>query len=106
MTSTSSRRSLRPGEPEPEPEPPSPSPRPEFGAVAGILARCAENPSAFLALNAETCHFTVDGVDGVVAYSLAQRNTNRQVGHAFAHPAHQGELMAALLDLPALPPGP
>src|SRR6266478_3515452 len=96
MTSTSSRRSLRPAEPEPNPT--SPSPRPESGAVAGILARCAENPSAFLALNDETCHFTVDGVDGVVAYRLAGRRTIVQFGGVFADPADRALLLAAFLD--------
>ena len=76
----------------------SPSPRPELGAVAGILARRAENPSAFLALNDETCHFTVDGVDGVIAYRLAGRRVIVQFGGVFADPADQGTLLAAFLD--------
>src|ERR1700756_6605 len=88
MSSTLSRRSLRP----------SPSPRPEHGAVAGILARRAENPSAFLALNDETHHFTVDGVDGVIAYRLAGRRTIVQLGGVFADPADQALLLAAFLD--------
>ena len=71
-----------------------PSPQPELGTVASILARRAENPSAFLALNDETRHFTVDGVDGVVAYRLAGRRTIVQLGGVFADPADQ-----ALLDL-------
>src|SRR5215470_2237137 len=88
MTSTLSRRSPRP----------SPSPRPELGTVEGILARRAENPSAFLALNDETCHFTVDAVDGVVAYRPAGRRTIVQFGGVFADPADQGMLLAAFLD--------
>jgi lysylphosphatidylglycerol synthetase-like protein (DUF2156 family) len=88
MTSTLSRQSLRP----------SPPPRPEPGAVAGVLARRAENPSAFLALNDETCHFTVDGVDGVIAYRLAGRRTIVQLGGVFADPADQGMLLTAFLD--------
>ena len=87
MTSTLSRR--RPAT--------SPSPRPELGAVAGILTRRAENPSAFLALNDDTCHFTVDGIDGVVAYQLAGRRTIVQFGGVFADPADQGMLLAAFL---------
>jgi len=75
-----------------------PSPRPEPGAVASILARRAENPSAFLALNDGTCHFTVDGVDGVVAYQLAGRRTIVQLGGVFADPADQVLLLAAFLD--------
>jgi lysylphosphatidylglycerol synthetase-like protein (DUF2156 family) len=88
MTSTLSR--LRPAT--------SSSPRPELGAVEGILARRAENPSAFLALNDETCHFTVDGIDGVVAYRLAGRRTIVQLGGVFADPADQALLLAAFLD--------
>ena len=87
-----SRRSLRPAEPT------SPASRPEPGKVAGILARRAENPSAFLALNDETCHFTVDGIDGVVAYRLAGRRTIVQFGGVFADPADQALLLAAFLD--------
>src|SRR5215471_12302398 len=90
MTSTLSRGSLRRAT--------SPSPRPEPGTVAGILARRAENPSAFLALNDETCHFTVDGVDGLVAYRLAGRRTIVQLGGVFADPADQRTLLAAFLD--------
>jgi len=92
MTSMLSRRSLRPAEPT------SPASRPEPGKVAGILARRAENPSAFLALNDETCHFTVDGIDGVVAYRLAGRRTIVQFGGVFADPADQALLLAAFLD--------
>lgn len=88
MTSTLSR--LRP--------PTSPPSRPEPSTVAGILARHAENPSAFLALNDETRHFTMDGVDGVVAYQLAGRRTIVQLGGVFADPADQGMLLAAFLD--------
>ena len=76
----------------------SPPPRPELGTVAGILARRAENPSAFLALNDQTCHFTVDGVDGVIAYRLAGRRAIVQFGGVFADPADQGTLLAAFLD--------
>ncbi len=80
---------------------PSPSPRPEPGAVADVLARRAENPSAFLALNDGTCHFTVPGVDGVVAYRLAGRRTIVQLGGVFAAPdpsTDQALLLAAFLD--------
>ena len=90
-----SRRSLRPAKPTP------PSPRPELGTVAGILARRAENPSAFLALNDETCHFTVADVDGVIAYQLAGRRTIVQLGGVFADPdpsTDQALLLAAFLD--------
>ena len=89
MTSTSSRPRLRPATCPSQPEP---------GAVADILERRAENPSAFLALNDETCHFTVDGVDGVIAYRLAGRGTIVQLGGVFADPADQAQLLAAFLD--------
>jgi len=75
-----------------------PSPRPEPGTVAGILAQHAENPSAFLALNDEMCHFTVPGVYGVIAYQLAGRRTIVQLGGVFADPADQPLLLAAFLD--------
>ena len=78
--------------------PEAPPLRPEPGAIAGILARRAENPSAFLALNDETCHFTVAGVDGVIAYRLAGRRAIVQLGGVFADPADQGMLLAAFLD--------
>lgn len=86
-----SRRSLRPAKLTPQSQP-------ELGAAAAILARRAENPSAFLALNDETCHFTVDGIDGVIAYRLAGRRTIVQFGGVFADPADQGLLLAAFLD--------
>src|SRR5260370_16525062 len=95
MSSTLSRRSLRAAKPT------SPSPRPELGTDAGILARHAENPSAFLALNDETCHFTLDGVDGVLACQLAGRRTIVQLGGAFADAdpsTDQALLLAAFLD--------
>jgi lysylphosphatidylglycerol synthetase-like protein (DUF2156 family) len=76
----------------------SPSPQPEFSTVAGILARRAENPSAFLALNGGTRHFTVDGIDGVIAYRLAGRRTIVQLGGVFADPADQAPVLAAFLD--------
>jgi lysylphosphatidylglycerol synthetase-like protein (DUF2156 family) len=91
MSTTLSLRSTRPAKLTPQSQP-------ELGAVAGILARRAENPSAFLALNDETCHFTVDGVDGVIAYRLAGRRTIVQFGGVFADPADQGLLLAAFLD--------
>ena len=66
--------------------------------VAGILERHAENPSAFLALNAGTRHFTMPGVDGVIAYQLAGRSTIVQLGGVFADPVDQALLLGAFLD--------
>jgi lysylphosphatidylglycerol synthetase-like protein (DUF2156 family) len=89
MTSTLVRRSLRPAT--------SPSPRPELDTVAGILARHAENPSAFFALNDGMCHFTMGGVDGVLAYQLAGRRTIVQLGGVWAGQADQARLLAGFL---------
>jgi len=66
--------------------------------AAGILQRHAANPSAFLALNEGTAHFTVPGVDGLIAYQLAGRSTIVQLGSVFADPADQGLLLAVFLD--------
>jgi lysylphosphatidylglycerol synthetase-like protein (DUF2156 family) len=92
MTSALDRQSLRAAT----------SPSPELDTVAGILTRHAENPSAFLALNSEMCHFTVAGVDGVIAYQLAGRRTIVQLGGVFADPAAQAALLAAFLDFARL----
>jgi lysylphosphatidylglycerol synthetase-like protein (DUF2156 family) len=75
-----------------------PSPRPDLDTIAGVLARHAENPSAFLALNSEMRHFTAAGVDGVVAYQLAGRRTIVQLGGVFADQADQAALLGAFLD--------
>ncbi|MEP7177937.1 MAG: DUF2156 domain-containing protein [Pseudonocardiales bacterium] len=66
--------------------------------VTGILDRHAENPSAVLALNDGTCHFTVPGVDGMIAYQLAGRSSIVQLGGVFADPTDQALLLAAFLD--------
>jgi lysylphosphatidylglycerol synthetase-like protein (DUF2156 family) len=39
----------------------------------GLLEKYADNPSAFLALNAGNRHFTVPGLDGVVTYRVSGR---------------------------------
>jgi lysylphosphatidylglycerol synthetase-like protein (DUF2156 family) len=70
----------------------------ETDSVAGILARRAENPSAFLALNDETLRFTVPGIDGVIAYRLAGRRTVVQLGGVFADPADQAALLASFVE--------
>lgn len=74
------------------------SSRPDRDAIAQILERRAENPSAFLALNQDALHFTVADVDGVVAYQLAGRSTIVQLGGVFADPADQPLLLGAFLD--------
>ena len=43
-------------------------------------------------------HFTVPGVDGVIAYQLAGRSTIVQLGGVFADPVDQGLLLGAFLD--------
>jgi lysylphosphatidylglycerol synthetase-like protein (DUF2156 family) len=73
------------------------SARSDLDAVAGVLSRHAENPSAFLALNDDTLRFTVPGIDGTIAYRLAGRRTVVQLGGAFAAPADQARLLDAFL---------
>jgi lysylphosphatidylglycerol synthetase-like protein (DUF2156 family) len=65
----------------------------ELQTVGGALARHAENPSAFLALNQSTRHFTSDGIDGVIAYRPAGRSTIVQLGGVFADPCDQPVLL-------------
>jgi lysylphosphatidylglycerol synthetase-like protein (DUF2156 family) len=71
---------------------------PEADGVVEILRRRAENPSAFLALNDGTQHFTVPGVDGLIAYQPAGRSTIVQLGGVFADPEDQALLLGAFLD--------
>jgi lysylphosphatidylglycerol synthetase-like protein (DUF2156 family) len=65
--------------------------------AAAVLARHADNPSAFLALNRDTRHFTVPGLDGLVAYRPAGRRTVVQLGGPFAAPDDRGPLLDAFL---------
>src|SRR3954452_7452664 len=74
------------------------SPRSDRDAIAPVLERHAENPSAFLALNAGTEHFMVAGVDGVIAYRFAGRSTIAQIGGVFADQPDQPLLLGAFLD--------
>src|SRR3954454_12048478 len=74
------------------------SPPPEADGVVEILRRRAENPSAFLALNDGTQHFTVAGIDGLIAHQLAGRSTIVQLGGVFADPEDQALLLGAFLD--------
>ena len=71
----------------------------EPDTVAGVLARHAENPSAFLALNDETLRFTLPGIDGIIAYRLAGSRTVVQLGGVFADPADQSTLLTAFIEL-------
>jgi lysylphosphatidylglycerol synthetase-like protein (DUF2156 family) len=69
--------------------------------AAGILDRHAENPSAFLALNDETRHFTVEGIDGLIAYRPAGRSTIVQLGGVFAAPEDQPRMLREFLSFAA-----
>jgi lysylphosphatidylglycerol synthetase-like protein (DUF2156 family) len=73
-------------------------PSAEIASAATVLARHAQNPSAFLALNQDTKRFTVPDVDGLVAYRPAGRRHLVQLGGVFADPAEQGRLLSAFLD--------
>jgi lysylphosphatidylglycerol synthetase-like protein (DUF2156 family) len=70
----------------------------ELYQAEAILARHAENPSAFLAVNADTQHFTVAGIDGLIAYRNAGRGTIVQLGGVFAGPEDQRALLAEFID--------
>jgi lysylphosphatidylglycerol synthetase-like protein (DUF2156 family) len=65
--------------------------------AAATLARHAHNPSAFLALNAETERFTVPGIDGLIAYRPAGTRHLVQLGGVFAHDADADRLLEAFL---------
>jgi lysylphosphatidylglycerol synthetase-like protein (DUF2156 family) len=70
-------------------------------AAAATLTSHAQNPSAFLALNRDTRHFTLPGVDGLIAYREAGRRHLVQLGGVFADPADQERLLAAFLTYAA-----
>ncbi|MFP5345521.1 MAG: bifunctional lysylphosphatidylglycerol flippase/synthetase MprF [Actinomycetes bacterium] len=73
------------------------STQPPAPDAAGVLARHAQNPSAFLALNAETQHFRVPAVDGLVAYRPAGRRLLVQLGGPFAAEEDQDALLQAFV---------
>jgi len=64
---------------------------------AGVLQRHADNPSAFLALNSDTRHFRVPGVDGLIAYRPAGGRFLVQVGGVAADPVDADRLLDAFL---------
>ncbi len=74
------------------------SARSDLDAAAGVLARHAHNPSAFLALNDGTLRFTAPGIDGFIAYRLGGRRTVVQLGGAFADRAEQPALVSAFVE--------
>lgn len=57
----------------------------------------ADNPSAFLATNTGTSHFTVPGTDGLIAYRRAGRYLV-QLGGPFAPPAGAADLLGAFRE--------
>jgi lysylphosphatidylglycerol synthetase-like protein (DUF2156 family) len=67
------------------------------GDAHDLLARHADNPSAFLALNEGTEHFRSPGVDGLIAYRRAGRRHLVQLGGVFAAPEDQDRLLGAFL---------
>lgn len=90
----------------PSPPPPvttlrRPPSSPEVADAAAILGRHASNPSAFLALNAETSRFRVPGIDGLIAYRTAGGRVVVQLGGAFADPADEGRLLDEFLAFAA-----
>lgn len=70
---------------------------PQLDDAAAVLARHAQNPSAFLALNQDTQRFTVPDIDGLIAYRSAGRRHLVQLGGVFADPADQGRLLDQFL---------
>ncbi|MEV6974090.1 DUF2156 domain-containing protein [Kitasatospora sp. NPDC093806] len=71
-----------------------PSATPVLEDVHKILERYADNPSAFLALNARTEYFTAEGIDGCVAYRTAGRYLVQFAG-PFAADRDRPALLAA-----------
>jgi lysylphosphatidylglycerol synthetase-like protein (DUF2156 family) len=69
----------------------------DLATAAEVLKRHASNPSAFLALNSRTEHFSVPGIDGLVAYRRAGRRHLVQLGGVFADPASQDALLQEFL---------
>ena len=61
-------------------------------ARAQALLRHSGNPSAYLALNEDTCHFTVPGFDGFIPYRQHGRFLF-QLGGCFGAPAARGPLL-------------
>jgi lysylphosphatidylglycerol synthetase-like protein (DUF2156 family) len=64
-------------------------------AALDVLRRHAQHSSAALALNRDTEHFAVAGIDGVIAYRRAGRRHAIQIGGAYAAPEDQPRLLHA-----------
>ena len=67
----------------------------EPAAVLDVLRRHAHHSSAALALNRDTEHFTVPGIDGLIAYRAAGRRHAVQLGSVYAAPDDQKRLLHA-----------
>lgn len=67
-------------------------------AALGVLRRHADHSSAFLALNEQTLHYRVDGIDGFIAYRLAGRGHVIQLCGPFAPPAEREPLLRSFLE--------
>lgn len=85
-----------------DPEQPISSAPPDSEALAGVLRRHADNPSAYLALNSGTRHFSVPSIDGLIAYAPAGRTCIVQFGGVFADPADQNRLLEAFRSSPVV----
>lgn len=66
--------------------------------VFDVLARNADHPSAFLAMNDATQHFHIDRVDGLIAYQLAGRKHAVMLCGPFTRPADRPLLLSAFCD--------
>jgi lysylphosphatidylglycerol synthetase-like protein (DUF2156 family) len=68
-----------------------------MSSALDVLAAHADNPSAFLALNAGTQLFRAPGVDGIIAYRPARRRYLVQLGGPFAPADGYEHLLSAFL---------
>jgi lysylphosphatidylglycerol synthetase-like protein (DUF2156 family) len=66
-------------------------------AALEVLRRHGHHSSAALALNRDTRHFSVPGVDGLIAYRTAGRRHVVQIGSAYAADDDQPKLLDAFL---------
>src|SRR5450631_592308 len=73
--------------------PSAPTGQLELSDAVGVLERHADNPSAFLTLNADTLLYQMPGVDGFIAYRPAGRRHVVQLGGVFAAEAERDLLL-------------
>ncbi|WP_422735452.1 phosphatidylglycerol lysyltransferase domain-containing protein [Micromonospora sp. WMMD729] len=67
----------------------------ETMTALAVLRRHAQHSSAALALNRDTRHFTVSGLDGFIAYRPAGRRHAVQLGSVYADPEDRKRLLGA-----------